>query len=94
MLAPVQASRWEIRIEPASFLQPFTLTMDTEFPSDPAVAITITGQRRAEGTIWVRVPTWAAEPMPIAVNDQVVVTGPGEPTAAWEEAYGRFRGIC
>jgi hypothetical protein len=55
--------------------QPFTLTMDTEFPLKPEVAITLSGQKRGEGTIWVRVPTWAAEPMPISVNGKIVVTG-------------------
>ena len=55
--------------------QPVKLAMETEFPFARAVTITVQTDKPVRGSIRVRVPSWADQPVPVAVNDQPAATG-------------------
>ena len=63
--------RWEIggRV--------MVLTMDTRFPFDSRVEATINNDRSTQANLRIRVPSWSASAMKIAVNGRVV--GEGKP---------------
>jgi len=74
------AIEWEVRGEMIS------LDMQTSFPDDPAVSITVGVERAITITIRVRVPAWAVSPMEIHVNGETVATGePGSYVALERE---------
>lgn len=52
-----------------------TLTMDTAFPYQPAVSITVTTQSVHSFSIHLRIPAWATDSVAISVNGSVVSVG-------------------
>jgi DUF1680 family protein len=52
-----------------------TLALSGEFPFRPDISLKVTSQGRTKAKIRIRVPSWAARPMPIHVNGTPVVTG-------------------
>ncbi len=63
--------RWEVAG------RAMTLNVDTNFPFDPRVQATINCQRRTRANLRIRVPSWAASEMEIAVNGNIA--GKGKP---------------
>ena len=55
--------------------QTLHLTMETEFPFNPAVKLTMTAPHPVQSAIRVRVPAWASQAMPIQINGKRVATG-------------------
>ena len=55
--------------------QPVTLKMKTEFPFDQQVSLRVATEKPVNFVIHVRVPSWAAADMPIAVDGQTVAVG-------------------
>ena len=51
------------------------LRTETDFPLDPEVSIRLSTPGSVEMTIWIRVPSWAAEDMPVFVNDAEIAKG-------------------
>ncbi len=51
------------------------LCMETQFPYDKKVSITVESQKSLQSTIRVRIPQWAAKNMPLLVNGKKVATG-------------------
>ena len=49
--------------------------MTTQFPFDNSVALRFSLAAPTKSKIRVRIPAWAAKPMPILVNDKLVATG-------------------
>ena len=52
-----------------------SLKMATTFPNDPKVQLTVNTGKPTVSKIRVRVPSWAAEKIPVMVNGKKVVTG-------------------
>lgn len=57
--------------------RPMILTVDTKFPYDPHVEASINTDGRRRANLRIRVPSWSASAMQIAVNGNVV--GEGKP---------------
>jgi len=51
------------------------LHMETQFPYDNKVSISVESQTSLQSKIRVRIPAWAAKEMPLLVNGKKVVTG-------------------
>jgi len=62
--------------------QNMSLRMDTKFPYDPDVKITVGNQRPLKNMIRIRIPSWAASEMPVKVNG--IETGRGKPGTYFE----------
>ncbi len=55
--------------------QPVTLEMATKFPYEPQVSLQLATKKPVKVVIHVRVPSWAAADVPLAVNGQQVAVG-------------------
>jgi len=52
-----------------------TLKMETEFPYDPKVSLTVITDNPAESVIRIRIPSWSSGEMSVLVNGKKRITG-------------------